>query len=214
MLLTATALEKRFEDRLLFRIPQLSVSAGEAIWLKGKNGTGKTTLLKTLSGLIKPSRGQVRLGDNKVELGQIVYLHQSPYLFDRTVIENLRFGLKHRRLTSVAKEERVRKALQLAHLEHLQDRPAQVLSGGERQRLALARAWVLDPQFLLLDEPTANLDPESIELITQMVIELNAQGCGVVLVSHQHTELTALCRQVWTLQDQQLHQPHQQDQCA
>ncbi|MBY5993258.1 energy-coupling factor ABC transporter ATP-binding protein [Ferrimonas balearica] len=212
MQLNATALEMRFNHQPLFTIPSLTLEGHQRVWLKGPNGVGKTTLMKLLAGLHKPSHGQVDLTDapsrrwrrDGSPLGQVVYLHQSPYLFDGTVWDNLAYGLKRLALSVGEREARIREALGLARLEHLSERPAQVLSGGERQRLALARAWVLKPRFLLLDEPTANLDPDSLRLITQMVEQLHLQGCGLIITSHQQTELTDLCQEHWILDNQSL----------
>ncbi|MBY6019258.1 energy-coupling factor ABC transporter ATP-binding protein [Ferrimonas balearica] len=212
MQLTATALEMRFDQRLLFRIPELVLTGHQRIWLKGPNGVGKTTLMKVLAGLARPTRGKVRLDGapsrrwrrDGSPLGQVVYLHQSPYLFDGSVWDNLAYGLNHLALSVNERDERIREALCLARLDHLAERPAQVLSGGERQRLALARAWVLNPRFLLLDEPSANLDPDSLRLITEMVDQLYHQGCGLIITSHQQTELTDRCEEHWILENQGL----------
>lgn len=212
MQLTATALEMRFNQQLLFRIPDLMLSGHQRIWLKGPNGVGKTTLMKILAGLSRPTTGQVLLRGapsrrwrrDGSPLGQVVYLHQSPYLFNGTVWDNLAYGLNNLALSVSEREVRIREALELARLEHLAERPAQVLSGGERQRLALARAWVLNPRFLLLDEPSANLDPDSLGLITEMVDQLYQRGCGLVITSHQQTELTDRCEEHWVLDNQSL----------
>ncbi|MBY5922632.1 energy-coupling factor ABC transporter ATP-binding protein [Ferrimonas balearica] len=212
MQLTATALEMRFNQQLLFRIPDLMLSGHQRIWLKGPNGVGKTTLMKILAGLSRPTTGQVvlrgapsrRWRRDGSPLGQVVYLHQSPYLFNGTVWDNLAYGLNNLALSVSEREVRIREALGLARLEHLAERPAQVLSGGERQRLALARAWVLNPRFLLLDEPSANLDPDSLGLVTEMVDQLYQRGCGLVITSHQQTELTDRCEEHWVLDNQSL----------
>ncbi len=212
MQLTATALEMRFNQQPLFRIPELVLHGHQRVWLKGPNGVGKTTLMKILAGLSKPTTGQVvlegapsrRWRRDGSPLGQVVYLHQSPYLFNGSVWDNLAYGLNNLALSVSERDDRIREALVLARLEHLAERPAQVLSGGERQRLALARAWVLNPRFLLLDEPSANLDPDSLRLITQMVDQLYQQGCGLVITSHQQTELTDRCEEHWILDNQSL----------
>ncbi|MBY6187388.1 energy-coupling factor ABC transporter ATP-binding protein [Marinobacter hydrocarbonoclasticus] len=212
MQLTATALEMRFGQRVLFQIPELLLSGHQRIWLKGPNGVGKTTLMKVLAGLAKPTSGKVKLQGapsrrwrrDGSPLGHVVYLHQSPYLFNGSVWDNLSYGLSNLAISVEEREVRIREALSLARLDHLAERPAQVLSGGERQRLALARAWVLNPRFLLLDEPSANLDPDSLTLITEMVDQLYQQGCGLIITSHQQTELTDRCEEHWTLDNQQL----------
>ncbi|GAA4891578.1 energy-coupling factor ABC transporter ATP-binding protein [Ferrimonas pelagia] len=214
MQLYAHDLEIHFGQRRLFQIPQLQLNPGQRIWLRGANGAGKTTLLKILSGLQKPSRGRIALHgeanpparwrSSNLLQGRIVYLHQNPYLFDGTVEENINYGLKQLALTVDEQRQRREQAIELAQLSDLRHSSAQVLSGGERQRLALARAWVLRPAHLLLDEPTASLDCDSIAAMAGMVDELQRQGCGLLLTSHQHTALTEACQQIWRLEKQQL----------
>ncbi|MFM5462917.1 ABC transporter ATP-binding protein [Aeromonas simiae] len=208
--LHARNLHMQFGERPLFYIPELIIAPGDAIWLRGANGVGKTTLLKILAGLQRPSGGELsnrpslllalarRFGLRQPGPGRVIYLHQSPYLFDGTVRDNLAWGLKqrhHRRLID---------ALRRADLEHLAAEHVSLLSGGERQRLALARAWVLQPAYLLLDEPTANLDSHSIALMADLAQDLGEQGCARVVTSHQENLLTARCQRHWLLQHSQL----------
>ena len=209
MTLTAHRLMMRFGERNLFQIEQLSIAAGEAIWLRGANGVGKTTLLKILAGLLKPTRGHTnlprgwwaRLGQRDPGPGLVTYLHQSPYLFDRSVHGNVAWPLGQR----AANEVRVFEALRRVELEALAREHISVLSGGERQRLAMARAWVLQPAFLLMDEPTANLDPHSVALMATLAQNLREQGSGLVIISHQSNALTDLCERQWTLARGRLH---------
>lgn len=214
MKLVASALTVRFRQATLFNIPELRLERGDSVWLRGRNGAGKTTLLKILSGLDKPSSGYLMLDDHPVKPGQLVYLHQSPYLFEGSVRFNIAFGLKGTKLSSEEKAERIEQALRLAELDTLADSSAQVLSGGERQRLALARAWVLNPDCLLLDEPSANLDPHSIDCLAAMVKQLQQQGCALILTSHQQNALTDLCQTTWWLQDKALVKGSLQEACA
>ncbi|SDI30110.1 tungstate transport system ATP-binding protein [Ferrimonas sediminum] len=198
------------DGRPLLKIDHISIGSGQSVWLRGANGVGKTTLLKTLAGLRKPDRGSRQVDGAsgpwwrlRIGAGQIVYLHQTPYLFDGSVQQNLAYSLSLQSLSKEEQQRRIGQALEIAELTHLIDRPAQVLSGGERQRLALARAWVVRPEILMLDEPTANLDDHSIKVVAKMVTQLQQQGCGILVTSHQTTEVTKLCRQRW-----QLHNGH------
>ncbi len=214
MSLVATDIEMQFGARRLFRIPRLALEQGERVWLQGANGVGKTTLLKILAGLQKPDSGRIRLQANTETprrwrrqsplRGRVIYLHQTPYLFSGSVEDNLAYGLKQLALTVEERQSRMEHAVKLANLAHLRQHSAQVLSGGERQRLALARAWVLRPQHLLLDEPTASLDPDSIAAMATMLDALQSRGCGLLLTSHQHTALTLSSQQQWLLSDQRL----------
>ena len=98
-------------------------------------------------------------------------------------------------------------ALRRVELESLAREHISILSGGERQRLAMARAWALQPAFLLMDEPTANLDAHSVALMAAMAQDLREQGSGLVIISHQSNDLTDLCERQWTLARGRLHEP-------
>ena len=126
----------------------------------------------------------------------VIYLHQNTYLFDMDVRSNVEYGLRMRR---EKKPNKVDQALAWAGLEHLQYRQAHLLSGGERQRLALARALVLDPALILLDEPTSNLDTGSVARIKEMLLDLHRRGTGFLLSCHQDNALTKLCNKHWLL---------------
>ena len=214
MALTAHQLTMRFGDRQLFEIERLSIAAGDTIWLHGANGVGKTTLLKILAGLLPPTRGYTnlpgrwqrrlnRLFKRDLGPGRVTYLHQTPYLFDRTVHDNVAWALDKQ----LGSEVRVFEALRRVELEGLAREHISILSGGERQRLAMARAWALQPAFLLMDEPTANLDAHSVALMAAMAQDLREQGSGLVIISHQSNDLTDLCERQWTLARGRLHEP-------
>ncbi|MCW8348511.1 energy-coupling factor ABC transporter ATP-binding protein [Vibrio sp. ZSDZ65] len=207
--LKAKQISMRFNTRVLFHIPELSIGPNDAVYLKGANGVGKTTLLKILAGLLKPSSGVItpKQGGffNRLCSGagrkDVIYLHQSAYLFDGTVYQNVVYGLKHRRQNAHDKRADVIAALRLVGLETLADEHVSVLSGGEKQRVAMARAWVLKPSILLMDEPSASLDQESIERLVTMAQDLLDLGSSIVVTSHQANRLTALCRKQWWIKD-------------
>ena len=214
MALTAHQLTMRFGERQLFEIDRLAIAPGDAIWLHGANGVGKTTLLKILAGLLAPTRGHTnlpgrwqqrlnRLLKRDLGPGRVTYLHQTPYLFDRTVHDNVAWALDKQ----LGSEVRVFEALRRVELEGLAREHISILSGGERQRLAMARAWALQPAFLLMDEPTANLDAHSVALMAAMAQDLREQGSGLVIISHQSNDLTDLCERQWTLARGRLHEP-------
>ena len=205
--LNAQSLVKRFGARELFNISQLVVQEGESLYLSGENGAGKTTLMKVLAGLEKPSSGRVDVSPEVKRWWtdrlhpQVIYLHQTPYIFDGSVEDNLAYGLKIRNFDATEIKRRVFKALSWARLEALAQQPAHSLSGGEKQRLALARAWVLDARLLFLDEPTANLDTQSIETVADLVADLLQQGTTVMVSSHQQNPVTELCQRRLHLSD-------------
>ncbi|MCS0183048.1 energy-coupling factor ABC transporter ATP-binding protein [Vibrio alginolyticus] len=210
--ITAEQLSMRFKERVLFHIPELAIGPNDAIYLKGDNGVGKTTLLKILAGLLKPSTGDVvapkdtwlkRLTRRNGRV-DVIYLHQSPYLFDGTVYENIVYGVKYQQDTQKDKRAQVIHALRMVGLETLADEHISVLSGGEKQRVAMARAWILKPSILLMDEPSASLDQESIERLVVMAKDLLDRGSSIVVTSHQANALTDLCKKQWWIKDKTL----------
>jgi len=204
MRLELSHIVQSYAEQQLFAIDQLQLASGDAVHLSGANGTGKSTLMKIMAGLQQPTSGQVRriaaAGESQLQQA-VIYLHQNTYLFDTDVRSNVEYGLRLRREKA---PDKVNQALAWAGLEHLQQRQAHLLSGGERQRLALARALVLDPALILLDEPTSNLDSDSLQRIEHMLQDLLRRGTGFLLSCHQNNALTQLCNQHWCLADGKL----------
>ncbi|WP_415881325.1 energy-coupling factor ABC transporter ATP-binding protein [Neptuniibacter sp. QD34_54] len=198
--LNASNLVKRFDQRELFNIDKLTLKEGESFHLSGDNGAGKTTLMKILAGLDKPCEGTVTVTPNKRSFlntklhPKVVYLHQTPYIFAGTVKDNIAYGLRLRGESRQKIKTLVDKGLAWSRLETLAEQQAHSLSGGEKQRLALARAWVLNPGLLFLDEPTANLDRKSVETVAELVKEMVDGGTTVMVSSHQSNCVTALCQ--------------------
>ena len=189
----------RYGTEDLFVIHQLRLISTDMVHLHGPNGVGKTTLMKIMAGLQQPTSGRVRcipmVGESVLQQA-VIYLHQNTYLFGTDVRSNVDYGLRMRREKN---NQKVDKALSWAGLDHLKYRQAHLLSGGERQRLALARALVLDPALILLDEPTSNLDTDSVVRIEAMLKDLHQRGTGILLSCHQDNALTKLCNQHWLL---------------
>ena len=195
---------QRYGDDQLFSIDQLHLSSSDIVHLHGANGVGKSSLMKIMARLQKPTFGQVKYKANPGEnLRQpsVIYLHQNTYLFDTDVRGNVEYVL---RLRKEKNPEKVAKALAWADLTHLKTRQAHLLSGGERQRLSLARALVLDPAIVLLDEPSSNLDNASLQRIELMLKDLHQRGTGIVLSCHQDNALSKLCEKHWLLSDGKL----------
>ncbi|MGZ9899829.1 energy-coupling factor ABC transporter ATP-binding protein [Shewanella gaetbuli] len=208
-----TNLVQQFEQRTLFSVDSLTFRQGDVIYLQGDNGTGKSTLMKILAGLLKPTQGKlIATGFDKSAwwhtnslLGKAVYLHQHPYLFDGSVRYNLTYGLSRRELQQPTISQRLHQAIEMAQLSQLLDHSASDLSGGERQRLAIARAWICQPKLLMLDEPISNMDKHSQKLVLAMINLLKMQGTGLLISSHQTCGLTALCQQHWHINHQKIH---------
>ncbi|MDP6190881.1 MAG: energy-coupling factor ABC transporter ATP-binding protein [Gammaproteobacteria bacterium] len=204
MRLRLSNIHQSFAGQTLFDIADLTLDSGLAVHLHGANGSGKSTLMKIIAGLQKPTLGRVErvfTASEKKNRQAVIYLHQQAYLFDTHVRANVEYGLKLRGEKNAAK---VDEALAWAHLEHIQHRAAHHLSGGERQRLALARALVLDPQIILLDEPGSNLDVTSVQRIREMLVGLSTKGTGYVLTSHQQNLLSEDSDHNWYLRQGRL----------
>ena len=216
--LIARDVEMSFGARLLFKADVLSFCQGDVIYLQGDNGTGKSTLMKILAGLMPPTKGHIEaVGFAKNAwwrrnplLGKAVYLHQHPYLFDGTVEYNLTYGLNFSSETKAKAKQRITQAIEMAQLGSLLHERASNLSGGERQRLAIARAWILQPKLLMLDEPTSNMDKDSQELVLKMIQQLKHEGTGMLLSSHQNCALTTICEQQWHIEGERVMTSYQQ----
>ncbi len=210
-------LRKFLANRWLLDIAELSIWAGQCMILSGDNGVGKTTLLRIMAGLEPADAGEVSYGGKQLPLrsapphyrNDIVYLHQSPYLFDCSVIDNVAYGLRRLRLPRATVQTKVAEVLAWAGLEHLGKRNAKYLSGGEKQRVALARARVLAPKVLLLDEPIASMDYKSRERTYVLVERLKKEGMGVVITSHELYAVLPLADVHMYLHDGKLHDYHQ-----
>ncbi|OEG75665.1 ABC transporter [Shewanella colwelliana] len=205
----ANNIEMRFGERFLYRFEHLSLAQEQTVHLQGDNGSGKTTLMKMFAGLQAPSAGKIVTQGFSTNpwwrrnplLGKAVYLHQHPYLFDGTVDYNLNYAHPFCQLTRAEIERRTVHAIERAQLGSLLTQQAASLSGGERQRLAIARAWIMRPKLLMLDEPTSNMDKLSQQLVLTMISDLKQQGTGMLISSHQNCSLTGLCEQNWLIHD-------------
>jgi len=181
-----------YATRSVLQVENLDILQGEIFALVGPSGAGKSTLLRLLNFLEAPSRGTIRFQDTEFGPGQniplalrrrVTTVFQRPVLLNRSVWDNVSYGLRLRGQRDA--DALVRLTLQQVGLQELASQRARSLSGGEAQRVALARAMVLQPDVLLLDEPTANLDPYNVGLIEEIVRELNREnGTTLVLVTH------------------------------
>ncbi|MCU7835304.1 MAG: energy-coupling factor ABC transporter ATP-binding protein [gamma proteobacterium symbiont of Taylorina sp.] len=173
---------------------QVTLSSDDFILMTGQNGSGKSTFLKIIAGLLKPDSFNLNYSEqlknnswqsSKKFLRQhFCYLHQTPYLFSGSVYDNIAYGLKYRGLNKAEISHKVHEALELISLPHLVQRNSQVLSGGEKQRVAIARSWVIQPNFILLDEPFANMDKHSRHRTYATINQLKEDNIGIIITSH------------------------------
>jgi tungstate transport system ATP-binding protein len=167
--------------------------------LMGPNGAGKSLLLRLLSGLLAPDQGRVTWAGSQPErerANQVGLVFHRPVMLRRSALANITFALKVAGTPRHARKVRARAALARGGLEALANAPARVLSGGEQQRLALVRALAPEPQALLLDEPTANLDPGSTLAIETLIREAAAAGMCILLVTHDPAQARRLADRI------------------
>ena len=158
------------------------------IAILGPNGAGKSVLLRVMHGLLAPSTGRVAWRAGATGALRLAMVFQRPVLLRRSVQDNLVYALRqsaaHRHEPAARLRERAQAGLAAVGLADLGARPGRVLSGGEQQRVALARAWSLEPDVLLLDEPTASLDPGATRAVEAILHRIAASGVAVILVTH------------------------------
>jgi tungstate transport system ATP-binding protein len=197
-------LTKKYDRRVILNIGSLEIERGEIFAVVGPSGAGKSTLLRIMNFLEAPSTGTLEIGGLTLGNGaepplglkrKVTMLFQRPMLLERSVWDNVAFGLHLRGERNI--DKKVRAALEEVGLTHLSRQRARTLSGGEAQRVALARAIVLNPDVLLLDEPTANLDPYNVTLIENIARRINQENhTTLVLVTHNIFQAKRLATRV------------------
>jgi tungstate transport system ATP-binding protein len=173
----------------------LTLCRGDRLALVGANGSGKTTLLRLVHGLV-PFEGRREVVAMHGRLPVIAMVFQRPFLLSLSVRWNVLLGLWLNGVPRAQRAERCARALQRVGLEAVAARPARALSGGQQQRLALARAWALEPDILLLDEPTANLDPSAKREVERLIEDLSNDGVTVVMSTHNLGQAKRLATRV------------------
>jgi lipopolysaccharide export system ATP-binding protein len=192
-ILRAERLTKRYNNRVVVRDVSLEVRSGEIVGLLGRNGAGKTTTFQMMVGLVRPESGAILLDAADISrmttcrraVSGITYLPQEGSVFLKaSVADNLNLVLELQPRTRKERQETRRALLEELGLVDLAGQSAHSLSGGERRRLEIARALVLDPKFLLLDEPFTGIDPLTILELQRIMDRLRAKGIGIVLTDH------------------------------
>jgi tungstate transport system ATP-binding protein len=163
-----------------------TLRGGPSTVLLGPNGAGKSLLLRLCHGLIKPSRGAITWGGQSPARAHrwVAMVFQKPVLLRRSAAANIDYALAVKSVSRRSRKQQVEAALERAGLSSIANRPARVLSGGEQQRLAIARACVARPQVLLLDEPTANLDPMATYAIETLIQTIRDTGTHIIMSTH------------------------------
>jgi tungstate transport system ATP-binding protein len=197
-------LQIKRNENIALVIPSLSIQRGETLTVVGPNGAGKSTLLLALARLLKPSQGDIiydgkslKQWDELEYRRRISFVFQAPLLMDMTVEQNVALGLKFRAIPNEEAGVRAQKWMEQLGVKSLAKRRAGQLSGGEAQRVSLARAFVLDPELLLLDEPFSALDPPTrAKLIEDLSTLLKEDSRTAVFVTHNLNEAAKLSHRI------------------
>lgn len=212
--LSAKGLHKQYGKRMVVKQVDVSLERGEIVGLLGPNGAGKTTSFYMITGMIKPTMGDVFLDDFNITNDAmykrarkgIGYLAQEPSIFGKlTVEDNLNLVLEMR--TDLTKKDQLKKMKSLLEdlsVSHLSQSKGNTLSGGERRRVEIARCLCMDPDFILLDEPFAGVDPIAVEEIQGIVHSLKKKEIGVLITDHNVRETLSITDRSYLLFDGQI----------
>ncbi len=202
-------LRKYYDNKLVLEIPHLELETGKIYAVVGPNGAGKTTLLNVLAGLDEPTDGMVFFQGQMIDCKSniitdirrhITMVMQDPMLFHTTVEKNIAYGLRVRSMDKKARNEKVIESLKMVGLSGFEKRKAYQLSAGETRRVALARALVLNPKVLLLDEPTANIDRQNAEVIEKLIQRIKSeQQTVIVMTTHDLSQAYRLADKIISL---------------
>ncbi|AFM28116.1 LPS export ABC transporter ATP-binding protein [Desulfomonile tiedjei] len=206
--LRARGLVKEYSGRRVVDGVSLKINSGQVVGLLGPNGAGKTTTFYMITGLVRPDSGEVYLDDQdmsqlpvylRARLG-INYLPQETSVFRKlSVADNILAILEMVESDKTRREERLNDLLEELDIAHLRNQRAESLSGGQKRRLEITRALVTQPDFILLDEPFAGLDPIVVLEIQKIIRKLREQGIGIVITDHNTRETLGVCDKIYLL---------------
>ena len=210
-ILRAKGLSRRYGEKMVVHKVDVFVNRGEVVGLLGPNGAGKTTTFYMITGMIKPTKGDVFLDDKNITNDAmyrrarkgIGYLAQEPSIFGKlSVQDNLKLVLQMRKgLSAEAQNKKMKVLLSDLSISHLSENKGNTLSGGERRRVEIARALCMDPDFILLDEPFAGVDPIAVEEIQEIVYSLKKKKIGVLITDHNVRETLSITDRSYLLFD-------------
>ena len=209
-ILQAKGLSKSFRGRKVVDGVDIPLESGEVVGLLGPNGAGKTTSFYMVVGLARPDKGSISLGSEDITglpmyvraRKGVAYLPQEASVFRKlTVRENILAILETLAIPREEKEERLFALMGELGISHLSESKAYTLSGGERRRVEIARALVISPSFILLDEPFAGIDPIAVMDIQGLIIHLKSRGIGVLITDHNVRETLGICDRAYILSE-------------
>ena len=205
-------LKKVYNGKIVLDIDNLNFQEGKIYAIVGPNGSGKTTLLNILNLLEKPDEGQIFFYDQEITnksnsdtleiRRRMTLVNQDPFLFHSTVYDNIAYGLKIRSIPSKVQKSRIRSALNIVGLSGFKDRKVNQLSGGEAQRVVIARALVIEPEILFLDEPTTSIDQKHIDVVERIIKKIKKEiKTTVIFSTHDLSQAYRLADEVISLLD-------------
>ncbi|MGB6607656.1 MAG: ATP-binding cassette domain-containing protein [Atribacterota bacterium] len=205
-------LKKVYNNKIVLDVDNLNFQEGKIYAIVGPNGSGKTTLLNILNLLEKPDEGQIFFYDQEITnksnsdtleiRRKITLVNQDPFLFHSTVYDNIAYGLKIRSIPPKVQKSRIRSALNIVGLSGFKDRKANQLSGGEVQRVVIARALVIEPEILFLDEPTTSIDQKHMDVVERVIKKIKKEiKTTVIFTTHDLSQAYRLADEVISLLD-------------
>ncbi len=200
MEIKARGLIKHYKEKIALNINQLTINSGSLLGIIGPNGAGKSTLARLIAGVDSVSSGSIAYDGKPMSPSlqqQVTIVFQKPYLFRSTVFNNIAYPLKLRGVNKAEIIERVNSVVRELEIEDISRQSAWTLSGGEAQKVALARALVFRPRLLILDEPTANIDPASIITMERVIKRAHQEeNTTVIIVTHNIPQAKRLSSEI------------------
>lgn len=196
-------LKKYYYDKLILNINEVEFKENYTYCIKGRNGSGKTTIMQIIANLLPYDEGEI-LYDNELIHNEIMkdmtYVSQNPYIFNGSVYDNVYYPLKIRNYDKNYLENEINSYLEYFEIEHIKDQNAKKCSSGEKMKIAIARSLIFKPKLLLLDEPTTNLDIESIEKLKEKLLEIK-KHTTIIFISHHLNFINAISDVQFILKD-------------
>lgn len=199
-------LQKKYNDNAVIAIDDLLFEENKAHGIIGDNGAGKTTLLKIIAQLDDDYTGDIYYNGNEVDqdiIKSMTYITQVPYMLNMSVYKNIAYPLKIRKIDNKIIDNKVNEYLDLLKITHLKEKNAHQTSSGEKMRIALARALIIEPKVLFLDEPTTHLDRKTIEILKEVILKIKG-NTTIFIISHDLKFVEALSDNVYYIGDRKL----------
>jgi len=183
----------------------LDIGKGELIGIIGHTGSGKSTLIQLMNGLLKPTSGEVLFNGEKMDkvntkIG-MVFQYPENQIFEETIEAELKFGPKNIGMSKEETDTEIKKVVDIMGIDSDLSKSPHFLSGGQKRKIAIASVLTMKPQIIILDEPTAGLDPGSHRNLLQTIVEMNKQGITIILVSHSMEDIAEICNRIIVLSD-------------